>query len=715
MNNYEREQVAKLTGDAGYVSDCFTVNQFYAAFVRSPVAGARFCGLDIPPAATNAAQVITAADWPPIFMPPPNPILPFAEMAEFPILARDWLVFVGQPIALVLADSPAAAQACADAVRIKYTDLNQTERDKCQEIYCQPVIKVNHASKTAPDSDPAAPNSDPAPPDQIKVRFAHNQAHLVAMSLEPRSILAEFVPAQAAPGRDQLHITLASQTPSRARRHLIDLLSLSPDQIRVKLAAIGGAFGGKSALSPEEIAIAYAAWRLKCSIKWTSSRSEEFAAAAQGRGGRFRAELTLNPRGDFLSLAADLYFPLGAYPSFSAAAPLRNAARILPGPYRVAATHIMAAAYLTPTPPVTIYRGAGRPEACLIHEALIDRAARALGCDPLALRRQNLRRASELPHETAGGMALERADFVACLDHAAVLFDYPGRRAAQIKRRQKGEIIGLGIGFYLEPCGQGFEAARLVWDETGLAIYCPSPDQGQGHAAAFAAIAAEILPISIDHIHVCPYDSDTHPDGIGALASRSIAIGGSAIALAAAALKSQHDAGKPFPLSEDVVYHAQAEAISHGCAMTQIAIAPDTGAIKIEKITLVDAAGRILTPALAHGQILGGIAQGIGQALMESVGYDEQHQILTGSLMDYAVPRCGDMPDLAAMTLASRDSPSPANPLGAKGVGEAGTIGIQAALYNAVLDGLLTGFAVEFDLDFPLTSEKIWAATCRRV
>ena len=720
MSSFNQEISAKISGRAVYVSDATAPNHRYAAFVRSPVAGARLTRIELPPQTVSHVDhaggtdsfdridCFTATDWPHLTMPSPNPMLPMRELIPHPILAGDFLAYIGQPVAIVVAKSLEAAINYAESVQIHTHPANAEQ----MADYGVPVI--DWQVKTPEDSPELGEISD----SDITVSFHQNQARLVAMAMETHAVLAEWDAAT-----EILTITLASQTPSRARAELLRLLPLKPQQIRVKTAYVGGAFGGKSSLSPEEIAVIMAAAQLKCAIHWQASRSEEIIAGMQGRGGTINAQLRTDHNGNFTALTAQLQFPLGAFPAFSAAAPIRNAARILPGPYQVKSVAITAVAHLTPTPPVTIYRGAGRPEACMMVEVLIERAARRLKCDPVQLRRKNLWSQSELPMTTPGELIIEDGDFLATLDAAARLFDYKSLRQIQTQRRQAGEIIGIGTGFYLEPCGQGYETARLVWEEDGIVtIACPSPCQGQGHSASYAAIAAEILQLPLDQIRVLHYDNLTHPSGIGALASRSTAIGGSAIAEAATFLRAQRLADMPLPITSECRYDAPSEAISHGCAMAMIHIDRDTGEISIERIILVDDAARIIVPELAKGQIMGGIAQGIGQALYEALRCDESAQfssgfsgqILSGSLMDYAVLRCPDMPPVLT---ANRESVTAANRLGAKGVGEAGTIGTPAAIYNAVMDALSPHFptdqngdAVEFELDFPLTPEKIWRA-----
>jgi aerobic carbon-monoxide dehydrogenase large subunit len=279
-------------------------------------------------------------------------------------------------------------------------------------------------------------------------------------------------------------------------------------------------------------------------------------------------------------------------------------------------------------------------------------------------------------------------------------------RALQAHRRAAGELLGIGVAMYVEPCGQGWESARVTLQADGrVRVASGSASQGQGHATSYAVIAAEILGCDPALVTVDEGDTAICPAGIGALASRSMAIGGSAVAQAAQLATQRRDAGEPLPIVAETVYTAPAEAWSYGCVIARMSIDRDTGVPKIERIVWVDDAGRIISPDLAHGQLMGGLAQGVGQAMMEQIMYNDEGQLITGSLMDYAVPRAADMPPVEIENMAVATT---ANLLGAKGVGEAGCIGVPAALLNAAADALSP--MGEFDLDFPLTSERLWRA-----
>ena len=336
-------------------------------------------------------------------------------------------------------------------------------------------------------------------------------------------------------------------------------------------------------------------------------------------------------------------------------------------------------------------------------ETLVDKAARALGIDPVELRRRNLIEAQAMPYTTPTGEVFDSGDYLRALELACERFGYAAQRRQQAERRACGEVVGLALAMYVEPCGQGWESARVDWHADGTVIVASgSPAQGQGHATTYAQIAAQAL--GVEPAQVRYGDTALCPPGIGALASRSTAIGGGAIVQACRALLARRAAGEALPLSAEERFESQ-EAWSYGCVMARLSVDRDTGRPTVEQISWVDDAGHIVNPTLAHGQLVGGLVQGLGQAMMERLVYDASGQLLTGSLMDYAVPRATDVPPIEIESLST---PSPNNPLGAKGVGEAGCIGVPAALMNAARDALAP--LGECELQFPLTSEQFWRA-----
>ncbi|MEZ5659630.1 MAG: molybdopterin cofactor-binding domain-containing protein [Burkholderiaceae bacterium] len=344
-------------------------------------------------------------------------------------------------------------------------------------------------------------------------------------------------------------------------------------------------------------------------------------------------------------------------------------------------------------------------------ESLIDDTARMLDLDPLALRLQNLLTAADMPWSLPSGDCLDGGDPRAVLAQAAECFDYPGERAGLAGRRANGERVGIGIGCYVEPCGQGFERARLsVRADGAIELALGTASQGQGHQRVFATIVAEVL--GCDPARVCVLEGDTErcPDGIGALASRSIAIGGSAARLAALAVQARLASGERAPLSETIRYEVPAEAFGLGAVIVRLSLAAGSFEPCVERLVWVDDCGRVIDERGTRAQQIGGLAQGIGQALFEALRYDEHGQLLTGSLMDYALPRADRMP--LAPQLFAMPSACGANELGARGIGEAGCIGVPAAILNAARDALaaIAPLPADLDLDLPLTADKLWRA-----
>ena len=430
--------------------------------------------------------------------------------------------------------------------------------------------------------------------------------------------------------------------------------------------------------------------------------------------------------------------------TFSALVPAWNAGRILPGPYAIEAVEVRTRAVVTNTAPVGIYRGAGRPEAAMLLERLVEAGARKLGLDPVTLRQRSLVSAETLPLDRPNGTTLDSGDYRALLARTLVLADYGRLRGDLIRRRERNEIAGLGWGLYVEPCGQGWESASITLERGGaFAVATGSSAQGQGRETTFAQIAARELGVPPDRVRIVQGDTQAVPRGTGALASRSTAIGGSALQQAARALVRQarpfaarlldveassvacldggfsvigHPdsrvsweriaAGTVRELVARATYTADGEAWGWGgCCLAMVAIDESTGLVTLEQLHQVDDAGVVVNPRLVDGQLAGGIAQGVGAALLERVVHDTGGQVLTGSLMDYAIPRAGDLPELRMDRMCT---PSPFNTLGAKGVGEAGAIGAPPAIVNAVLDALAP-LGVEH-IDLPLTPEHVWRA-----
>ena len=681
-----REDAALLRGEACFGQDLRLPHALHMAFVRSPQAHARIRHIDTVPAQQmpGVHAVLTAADLGQHWLPAINPLLPLLHEVRFELLAQDTVSYVGQVVAVVVAKTALQAKQAAAQVQLSL----QPQTVACDFDAQNPITtQTQHHHGALPARAPCA-----------SVRL--HVPRLTAMPMEPRACSAAW-DADA----QRITLWLATQTPSRTQADAAHVLGLDVADVHLICPDVGGAFGARASVSPEDLLVALTAQHLRATVRWTASRSEDFLGGMQGRGAQLEGQLWLDAQGRLQGLAAQLHFTLGAWLPYSGVVPLRNAARILPGPYDLQHLKIDGVATRANTAPVNIYRGAGRPEAALLMETLIDMAARQRGLDPVDVRFKNLIAKEAMPFTTANGEVLDSGDYAQALTRACEHFGYTHERTEQQQRRTHGEWVGLGVAMYIEPCGQGWESARVTLHGDGrVTVASGSPAQGQGHITTYARIAADCLACDVTRIEVLMGDSQTCPVGIGALASRSTAIAGSAILQACQRVREQARLGAPYPITVEERFTAQ-EAWSYGCVMLRLRLDADTGKPTIERLVWVDDAGHVVHPELAHGQLIGGAAQGLGQALMEQLIYDTQGQLVTGSLMDYAIPRASDMPEIE---IVSMHTPSPHNLLGAKGVGEAGCIGIPAALMNAARDALSP--IGEPALEFPLTSEQLWRA-----
>ena len=700
------EDARLLRGEGRFVDDHAPPGCLHLVFVRARAAGV-ISAIDTAAARAvlGVVAVFTGADLAGCGSAKVNPLLPMTGDGGFEPLARGAARAAGQAVGAVIARSARAAQDGAEAVKVVLDGgTRSTDPAEIAGTWGAPVAGKRVARWF-----------------QMSVQHAR----IAPMTLEPRAALAEV-------DGKFLTLTTATQTPHRVRTDLALILNRDPQSIRVIAPDVGGAFGGKASITPEDAVVAFAAERLGRPVKWRATRSEEFLCATQGRGARMSGRLGVDAKGGLLALEAEAAFPLGHWLPYSAAAPLRNAGRILPGPYAVPQVSVTGRATAAAMPAVNIYRGAGRPEAAMLMERLMDEAAHGLGIDPVRYRLKNLIRPQDLPRQATTGEQLDTGDYPALLRAVCDAGDYTGLRRAQKRRVKRGEITGVGVASYIEPCGQGWESGRVGLSPEGRVVAATgSSAQGQGRETAFAQIVAEVLGVPPASIEVRHGDTARAPAGIGALASRSTAIGGSAIQLAAQAFAQKARqaadglglsggpldfaglaralAGAPLRhgllLTCDEVYDCPGEAWSSGAVLAAVAIDRDTGVLAIERLVWADDAGNIVNPMLVEGQLIGGMAQGFGEALMEQMVYAPDDELMSGSLMDYAVPRARDVPAVEILKLGI---PSVMNPLGAKGVGEAGCIGIPAAILNAAVDALRP-FGVRH-LDMPLTSEKLWQA-----
>jgi carbon-monoxide dehydrogenase large subunit len=684
-----REDGPLVRGSACFGDDVVLPQALHVVFVRSAQAHAKILSIEVDAARRQpgVVAVVSAMELGSHVMPAINPVLAPLEPYEFAVLPRDAVHYVGQPVVAVVAKSLLQARQAAAQVVLKVQPqppILDWQPD------ASPFARASFQKGSCPTTPPTAQSDLYLP-------------RVAAAPLEPRHCAVKWNTAN-----QSISVWIGSQTPSRAQADIAVALGLSTDRVHIMTPDVGGAFGSRASVSPEELALALLARHLESlgpsiTLRWRSTRSEDFVAGPHGRGSRLQGALWITPQGRVLGLRAQLHFTLGAWLPYSSVVPLRNATRILPGPYAIHQVDIQGVATRSHAAPVGIYRGAGRPEAAILMETLIEQSARRVGIDPMQCRKENLIRSDAMPYMTATGEQLDSGDYAALLDRACERFNYSAERHHQSQRRQQGEWVGIGAALYVEPCGKGWESARVDWFEDGrIRVASGAPAQGQGHATTYAQLTAKTLGCDLAQVDVIMGDSQYCPQGIGALASRSIAIGGSAILQACNRLLQMREQGQPLPLSAEEIYLSQ-EAWASGCVIVRLCIDAETGAPSIERLVWVDDAGNILQPALAHGQLVGGAAQGIGSALLERLVYDQQGQLLTGSFMDYALPRADQMPPIEIESLCS---PSPLNPLGAKGVGEAGCIGVPAAILNAARDALSP--IGEFDLQFPLLPEQLW-------
>jgi aerobic carbon-monoxide dehydrogenase large subunit len=672
------EDVRFLTGRARYLPDLDAEGALNVAFVRSPHAHARIVGIDAPQGLT----VLTAADLADVGTLPAGSIEDgVVADAGHPILAGETAGYVGQPVALVAAASRAEAEDAAELVDVRYEPLPAVLSAREGE----PLVRWSKASGDVEGAFAAADRV-------VSLTFAIPR--LIAAPLEGRGALATYDPDD-----DLLTVHCSAQDPHRPLAQLSHALARERERIRIVVPDVGGAFGSKGAIGPEVVAVAAAAMRLGRPVRWVEDRLENFLAAYQGRGLEADAELAVAADGRFLGLRASLYADLGAYLYPTTAVPGHTTAMLLTGAYAIPAAEVTLVGASTNKPPTGPYRGAGRPEAALIVERLVEEAARALGADPFELRRRNFVHGDAFPYQTPLGWTYDSGDYVRCLNRALELLGLEERRAEVERARADGRVAGIGAGMVIERCGGLWESASVERGEDGkVVVRTGSSPHGQGHETTFAQIAADELGVSPEDVTVLWGDSREVGPGIGTFASRSVAMGGSAVAEACRKLRKEGGTRAEARFESPLLF-------SSGAYAAAVEIERETGRLHVRALAAADDPGTVVNPLLAEGQVRGAVAQGLGQCLVEEAVYDEEGQPRTASFADYKLLTAAEIPHLASEFVPT---PSPWNPLGAKGVGEAGAIGTPAALANAVADALaaegLPG------LDPPFTEERLWRA-----
>jgi aerobic carbon-monoxide dehydrogenase large subunit len=681
------EDVRFLTGRARYLADLEEDGAVHAAFVRSPHAHARVVHVDTAAAAQAAGVigVLTGADLEEVRPLPAGSIQDgVVADAGHPVLARGSVRYVGEPVALVVAESRAAAEDAAELVEVEYESLPPLLDPRSAE---GASVLVSW-SRSSGDVEGAFARADRV------VRTSFSIPRLVAAPLEGRGALARYEP-----DGDVLVLHCSAQDPHRPLAHLSHSLGRDRERIRIVVPDVGGAFGSKGAIGPEVVAVAAAALRLGRPVKWVEDRLENFLAAYQGRGLEADAELAVAADGRFLAIRARLYADLGAYLYPTTAVSGHTTAMLLTGAYAIPAAEVTLVGAGTNEPPTGPYRGAGRPEAALIVERLVELAARELGVDPFELRRRNFVTRDAFPYGTALGWTYDSGDYERCLDRALELLGLEEWQAERERARAEGRVVGIGAGMVIERCGGLWESARVeVEPDGGVVVWTGSSPHGQGHETTFAQIAADELGVEPEQVTIRWGDSGAVPPGIGTFASRSVAMGGSAIVQACRELRETGASSVEVRFESPLLF-------SSGAYAAAVEIERATGRLHVRRLVAADDPGKVVNPLLAEGQVLGGIAQGLGECLVEAAVYDEEGQPRTASFADYKLLTAAEIPPVATAFL---ETPSPHNPLGVKGVGEAGAIGTPAAVANAVADALaaegLPG------LDPPFTEERLWQA-----
>jgi carbon-monoxide dehydrogenase large subunit len=754
LNRLEDERF--LRGRGRYVADIAVPGALHGVVVRSPHAHARIAAVNIEKARAmpGVAAVFTGADLAADNIGPlPCAVthIPMATPLVVPpchALARDIVRYVGEPVAFVVADSAQAARDAAEAVIVDYAPLT-------------PVISLVDAVQAgSPLVWPDAPNNiafefhrgEGAPVEDAIRAAAHVveceliNNRVVAASLETRGALGEYDAAS-----DRLHLT-ASAAGAHAIRDLLagSVFHMSRENLRVSIPDVGGGFGMKNVLYPEWVLVLWAARRLRRPVMWIEDRSESFLASVHGRDSRVRARLALDADGRFLALDADVLADMGAYISTVApVVPTMAMGSAMGGVYDIPLIAFRTRGVFTNTTPVDAYRGAGKPEANYLIERLIDIAADQLGMDAIKLRRRNIVR--RFPHRSAMGLSIEQGSFGHAIDLARKATD--GFKARQRASRKRGKLRGLGLACFLETArGQPNEVAELQIGEDGrIDLKVGTHSNGQSHETTYAQIAADALRLPIDRFVFRQGDTAALDSGGGHGGARSMHQGGTAVLMAAEGVieNAKRLAGRLLQTNADAVLYeagvlrvaATGQEISldevarasyerpgddvapglahrathlcdrytfpNGCHVAEVEIDPETGEAALDRYVIFDDFGRLLDPRLTLGQVHGGVTQGIGQALLEQALFDaESGQALSGSLMDYALPRAADVPSFeGALT---PNFPSLANRLGVKGSGQAGAIASPATVMNAVMNALApTGVR---HLDMPATPARIWAA-----
>lgn len=746
-----------LRGRGRYTDDINLPGQAYAVMVRSTVAHGRIRAIDTRAARAmpGVCTVLTGHDLKaygglkctlPLKSRDGTPI----RYVPRPALAVDKVRFVGDPVACVVADTPARAKDAAEAVSLDIeplpavTSAREAAQPGAPLLYDEVPYNIAldyHFGDSAKVADAFAKAAH-------VVRLPVVNQRLVVASIEPRAAIGEFDPREE---RWTLHS--CSQGVFGLKNMLRDILNAPADKVRVLTGNVGGSFGMKAAVYPEYVCILHAAKLLGRPVKWTDERSGSFVSDHHGRDHDMMIEVAFDARGLIQAIRLSGYGNLGGYcAQFGPLLPTLNSVKNVVGMYRTPLLEVATKCVYTNTTLVSAYRGAGRPEGAYTMERVMDYAAAELGIDRFQLRRRNFIRAEEMPFKTASEMVYDCGDFPGLFEEALARADVAGFRQRKRESRKRGKLRGLGVGCYVETTAAGTtEMGGIRFEDDGtVTIITGTLDYGQGHATPFAQLLAERLGVPFDRIRLLQGDSDLLVTGGGTGGSRSAMLSGTAIVqaaekvieqgrriaahvleasaediefadgrfviagtdrgigimeLAQRARTTRMPEGVPSSLDVTHVTDPVPGTFPNGVHVAEVEVDPETGAAQVVKYTAVNDFGTVLNPLLVEGQIQGGVVQGLGQALLEGAVYDAEGQFLTGSFMDYAMPRAHDAPNIAVF---DRGVPTRTNPVGAKGCGEAGCSGGLPTVMNALIDAL-SDYGIRH-IEMPATPARIWQA-----
>ena len=760
-----------LTGCATYVADYLPARTLHAAFLRSEHAHAKILAIDAANARASpgVVAVVTGAEMAPLARPMvAASTMPGYKVTPIPALAADIVRYVGEAVAAVVAESRYLAEDALERIGVEYEPLDVAADVEAAFAADAPLVHHEAGTNLLVTREFARGSFDLPPRADLVIKERFRFRRHAAVAIEPRGCLAEYNT-----GSGELTLHTATQCPGLVRSALALHLALPEHFVRVVATDVGGGFGAKSSVYPEDIAIAALARMLGLPVRWVSDRREDLLTTSQGWDEIIDAELRVNNDGTIVALSADVIGDAGAYsvyPWTAVIEPIQTVS-FMPGPYRVPNYRARARAVATNKAPTGPYRGVGRPPAVFAMEGLIDRAARRLGIDPVELRMRNFVRAEEFPYKTATGIVWDRAGFIECMQKACEALDYAAARAEQERARAAGRLVGIGFASYVEltgigsatpaapgmPVPAGTEAATIRVDPSGsvTAIFGVA-SHGQGLETALAQVVADKLEVPLEDVRVRLGDTAFAPYGTGSYASRGAVLGGGAAILAARAIRdkarriaahlletepaaleagggelwARGGTGRRITLRDIAqAAYAGAKRLPHGMEpgleatlfydpyygtatpathAVMLEVDRETYSVRILRYVVADDCGRVINPLIVDGQIEGGVAQGLGGALLEEVVYNEAGQLLTGTLMDYLVPSAPETPNVETYHL---EASSQVTLGGFRGVGESGTIGAPAAIANAIADALAP-LGIE-PAELPLTPERIFQLCSR--